>query len=87
MVYEQVIEATGVLLPFLFNRKRSSLLNKTLCGAQNVRGTFVLRRPEWNGERTRAKWKFVAKATALGAGVPRAELFVKERFKQNGNFR
>ena len=26
--------------------------------------------------RTRAKWKFVAKATALGARVPQAELFV-----------
>lgn len=24
---------------------------------------------------TRARWKFVAKATALGARVPRAELF------------
>ena len=29
--------------------------------------------------RTRAKWKFVAKATALGARVPRAELFVLNR--------
>ena len=28
------------------------------------------------GMRTRAKQKFVAKATALGARVPRAELFV-----------
>ena len=26
--------------------------------------------------RTRAKWIFVAKATALGARVPQAELFV-----------
>ena len=26
--------------------------------------------------RARAKWKFVAKATTLGARVPRAELFV-----------
>ena len=26
--------------------------------------------------RTRAKWKFVAKATALGARVPQVELFV-----------
>ena len=26
--------------------------------------------------RTRATWKFVAKATALGARVPQAELFV-----------
>ena len=26
--------------------------------------------------RTRAKWKFVARATALGARVPQAELFV-----------
>ena len=28
------------------------------------------------GMRTRAKWIFVAKATALGARVPQAELFV-----------
>jgi len=27
--------------------------------------------------RTRAKGKFVAKATALGAGVPQAELFIR----------
>ena len=29
--------------------------------------------------RTRAKQKFVAKATALGARVPRAELFVLQQ--------
>ena len=31
------------------------------------------------GMRTRAKWKHVAKATALGARVPQAELFVLEK--------
>ena len=30
----------------------------------------------FRGMRTRAKWIFVAKATALGARVPQAELFV-----------
>ena len=36
------------------------------------------------GMRTRAKQKFVAKATALGGRVPRAELFVS--FIGNSNF-
>ena len=31
------------------------------------------------GTRTRAKWKFVAKATALGVRVLQAELFVKSQ--------
>ena len=31
------------------------------------------------GMRTRAKWIFVAKATALGARVPQAELFILVR--------
>ena len=31
------------------------------------------------GMRTRAKWIFVAKATALGATVPQAELFILVR--------
>ena len=37
--------------------------------------------------RTRAKWKFVAKATALGARVPQAELFILVRIykKQDEN--
>ena len=29
--------------------------------------------------RTRAQWKFVAKATALGARVPQAELFIHSK--------
>ena len=45
---------------FLFNRKLRFMLNK--------------KAPLWM--RTRAKRKFVAKATALGALVPLAELFV-----------
>ena len=45
---------------FLFNRKLRFLLNKNA--------------PLWM--RTRAERKFVAKATALGARVPQAELFV-----------
>ena len=60
----------GWEMPFLFNRKLRSLLNKTL-----------------RGMRTRAKWIFVAKATALGARVPQAELFILVRIykKQDEN--
>lgn len=44
----QPVTRCGFGRHFLFNRKLRSLLNKTLHGAQNVRGTFALRRPEWN---------------------------------------
>ena len=63
---------------FLFNRKLRSLLNKTL---REMRTTLYAcslssRKRSLSEPMCRAKWKFVAKATALGARVPQAELFV-----------
>ena len=63
---------------FLFNRKLRSLLNKTL---REMRTTLYAcslssRKRSLSEPMCRAKWKFVAKATALGARVPQAELYV-----------
>lgn len=38
--------------------------------------TLILLNKTLCGVRTRAKWNFATKATALGARVPQAELFV-----------
>lgn len=60
----------------LFYSIASLYCKKHSCKAQNVRGTFVLCRPEWNGERIRANMKYVAGATALGVRVPQEELYM-----------
>ena len=57
--------------PFLQMMQEGALFNRKF--------RFLLNKT-LRGMRTRAKWKFVAKATALGARVPRAELFILWNF-------
>ncbi len=59
-----------------FNRKLRSLLKKRSAGRKMSGGHLLCADRSGTKTRTRAKWKFVAKATALGARVPQAELFV-----------
>ena len=51
------------VLNFLSHKKRSA-------GAQDVRWTSALRRPEWNGDRTAAERKHVAKSNPPQAENP-----------------